>query len=79
MGTTAAILSILAALVPFLVWVYKRQAAKHDNPILQKEKQDEAIDHAIATDDVAAINVFIHDKLQNGKDSSDSSRPIDKI
>jgi uncharacterized protein YpmS len=78
MGTTAAILTLLAALVPFLIWAYKRHVAEEENPVAKKAKTDEEIDHAIATDDVDAINKFVHNKLQN-KGSGDSSGPSNPL
>jgi hypothetical protein len=78
MGTTAAILGLLSVVVPFLIWVYKRHEAKQDDPVFQKEKKDEELEKAIATNDVDAINVFVHDKLQD-KGSSNSGGSSNKI
>ena len=74
MATTAAIMSILVAVVPFLIWLYKRRVAKQEDPVIQQKKQDEKLDKAIADNDVDTINEFIHDKLQD-QSRGDSSRP----
>ena len=78
MGTTAAILAILTAVVPFLIWFYKRKAAQHDDCLVQQKEQDEKIDKAIADNDVDFVNTFVHDKLQD-KGSRNSSGQSDNI
>jgi len=78
MGTTAAILGLLSVVVPFLIWVYKRREARDEDPVLQKAKKDEELEKAIATNDVDAINVFVHDRLQD-KSGGDTRGSSDKI
>ncbi|MDB6017669.1 MAG: hypothetical protein JWR19_2158 [Pedosphaera sp.] len=70
---TIAILGIIAALVPFIIWLVRRQAAKKDDPITQNEKRTEQIDKDIAKGDgvQAGVNgandLDELDRLQNGK------------
>ena len=70
---TAAILTILAALVPFIVWLIKRQVTTNDDPKTQNEKRYEQTDADIGKGD--GVQAGLHgaddldalDRLQNGK------------
>lgn len=41
--------AILAALVPFIIWLCKRHAAKEDSPIIQNQNRYATIDADIAS------------------------------
>ena len=45
---TAAILSLLAALIPFGIWLWKRRAAKRDDPIQQHRDACKEIQKPVA-------------------------------
>ena len=53
---TIAILTILAALVPLLVWWVRRAAAKKDDPWQQHENHRETIAKEIIHNDETAAN-----------------------
>jgi len=53
---TTAILGILAALIPFAIWLWKRAAAKHDDPAQQHENHREQIAKEIVRNDEASAN-----------------------
>lgn len=78
MGTAAAILTILAAVVPFFIWLYKKKAAEAEDPVKQEKDSNEKLDKAIADGDTDTINEFMHDKLQD-QSGGDSCGPSDKI
>ncbi len=61
---TTAILGIVVALIPFAIWLWKREAAKHDDPAEQHEKAREAIAREIIHDDEAAANRSLDDDLE---------------
>jgi hypothetical protein len=46
-----SILAVLAALVPFLIWLWKRKAAKNDDPKEQAQNRINALHNEIASDD----------------------------
>jgi len=51
------ILSILAALIPFVIWLWKRKAAQHDDPVAQHRARVAAIDRQLADADPLALTV----------------------
>ena len=53
---TATILTILAALIPFVIWLWKRAASRADDAWQQHEKHREQIAQEIIRDDQAAAN-----------------------
>jgi hypothetical protein len=53
---TTAILGILAALIPFAIWLWKRHAATEDDPWQQHENHRETIAKEIIHNDEAAAN-----------------------
>lgn len=75
---SAAILTILAALIPFLIWLWKRKAAESDDPINKRVKWREDAENEIAKDDEVGANVRINDALARfrmRKTQGNSSRP----
>ena len=65
---TIAILTILASLVPLLVWWVRREAAKKDDPWQQHENHRETIAKEIIHNDEAAANQSLDadlDKLRS--------------
>ena len=70
---TAAILAILAAIIPFGIWLLKRKAARDDSP---EAKRDE-IHEAIAKGDANDVSRLLDDTLRMPapKGKSNSSGP----
>jgi hypothetical protein len=69
----ASILAILAALAGGLGLLLTWYIKKKTSPEEEKKVQDENIDKAVANHDTDAINVFVHDSLQEpDKDSNNS-------
>jgi len=60
---TASIITILAALIPFAIWLYKRRAAVNDDPWEQHEKHREQIAKEIIHNDEAAANRSLDEDL----------------
>jgi len=60
---TTAILSILTALIPFAIWLWKRLAAQHDSPAQQHENHRESVAKEIIQNDEAAANRSLDDDL----------------
>ena len=56
---TAAILAILAALVPLVIVLIRRRIAKADDPKIQTEKRIEVLHKEIANDDEKASRLRI--------------------
>ena len=70
---TASIIAILAALIPFGIWLWKRKAAKDDSP---EAKRDE-IHKAIADGDADTVNRLLDDLRLHppSNNPTDTSRP----
>jgi hypothetical protein len=73
----SAALAILAALIPFLVWLWRRRDAKQDDPKTENAKRYEQIDQDIAKGDSNTATLHSSsaldelDRLQNsGADRS---------
>ena len=60
---TTAILTILAALIPFGIWLYRRRAAENDDPQEQHEKHRAQIAKEIIRNDEASANRSLDDDL----------------
>jgi hypothetical protein len=60
---TLSLLTILAALLPFAIWLYKRHAAIEADPIQQYEEHREQIAKEILRSDEAAANRSLDDDL----------------
>lgn len=60
---TASILGLLAVIIPFAIWLWKRKAAKKDDPNEQTEVMREQMAKAILTKDIKHVNVLLDDKL----------------
>ena len=58
---TIAILTILASLVPLLVWWIRRRAATEDDPLQQHENHREQIAKEIIHNDETAANRSLDD------------------
>jgi hypothetical protein len=79
---TAAILGLLAALVPLLVWLIRRRLTAQDDPTQQHRDRISDLDSDIATRDVDAANTHAArdldelERLQNTRprDSHGSGR-----
>ena len=71
---TIAILTILGALIPFGIWLYRTNREQAADPLEQNRKRYEQIDQDIAGQDskVATGNASADldelDRLRNGKD-----------
>ena len=61
MTTTAAILGILAALIPFGIFLWRRRIARDDSP----EARRNEIDSALAKHDAAKVNEILGDAIRN--------------
>jgi hypothetical protein len=63
---TVAILGLISTIAGFVIWLWKRKAAKSDDPILQnlsdKRKADEII--AKGKDGIDDLNAFVDDHLR---------------
>ena len=64
---SAPILAILAALVPFVIWLWKRRAARKDDPKRQTEKRVESIHHEIATHNETGANLRVDSLLTRAR------------
>jgi type VI protein secretion system component VasK len=71
---TAAILAILAALVPFLIWLWKRRDAREDNPQTQHDQKREQIAREIARSDEAGANRSLDDDLERLRNLQSNQR-----
>jgi hypothetical protein len=65
---TASILAILAVLVPFVIWLWKRRDAKEDDPENQRQTRQAAIAREIVRNDETGANLSLDadlDKLRS--------------
>jgi hypothetical protein len=70
---TAAILTILAALIPFAIWLYRQSAARRSDPLAQNRERYEQIDIDLAKGD--GLQAGVHgaadldelERLQNAR------------
>lgn len=60
---TAAIIAIIAAVVPFAIWLWKRRAEKADDPQQQHRKRYEQIEKDIARRDSTGSTLHGGDDL----------------
>lgn len=65
---TAAVLAILGALVPFVVWLARRHINKEDDPTNENLARKESADRALARSDTVAINRQLNDDLERLQD-----------
>ncbi len=79
-----AIFTILAALIPFGIWLYKARAKRKADPAVQNQERKEQIAKEIITRDAEAVNRSLDDdlervrslersKLQGNRSGSDGS------
>ena len=61
MGITGGIIQIIVLLLPVILTAI----AAHNTPQAVQQKQDDEIDKAVINGDTDAINVLVHDKLQD--------------
>jgi hypothetical protein len=61
---TAAILAILAAVIPLVVWLVRRSIEKSDDPKEQHRKRVESAESAIAKGDADALSANLASMLQ---------------
>lgn len=66
---TAAILSLLAALIPFVIWLWKRKAAKNEDPIQQHREKYEQIEKPVRNlgDDALARELDDLERLRTAR------------
>ena len=73
---TMAILSLLATLIPFGIWLYKRHAEKEASPMEQHRNKYEAIEKPVAaSDDGLAFDLDELDRLLISKRPLGESGP----
>lgn len=60
---TAAIIAIIAAVVPFVIWLWKRRAAQADDPQQQHRERYAQIEKDIARRDSAGSTLHGGDDL----------------
>ena len=74
---TMAILSLLGALIPFGIWLYKRHASKQSNPVEQHREAYENAQKPVGTADTSLADGLDElDRLRNagGEPRSNSNR-----
>lgn len=59
-----SILSLLAVLIPFIIWLIRRRMAANDDPYTVKEKEDSGFAQAVAKGDETSVNVSLDDTLK---------------
>lgn len=68
---TLAILGICSALIPFIIYLVKRQQAKDSDPSEIRKRYEEETRKLIATKDAAGINMSLDERLREiGRNSS---------
>jgi hypothetical protein len=72
--TTTAILAILAALVPLVVWLVKRKLTASDDRNTQLQRRREQIAREIVTGDERAANRGLDDDLHRLRDLQSHQR-----
>lgn len=82
---TAAILTILGAVIPFAIWWIRRAASKRDDPSEIRRRHSEAIAREVITDNTVSTNRRMDDWLRSIQsyrkrqaDSARKSGPDDK-
>ena len=61
---TLAILGICSALIPFIIYLIKRQLAKNSDPLVIREQYEAETRKLIAAKDAAGINMFLDERLR---------------
>jgi hypothetical protein len=61
MSVTAGLITIGAALIPFLIWLYRKQDAKATDPDEENRKRKEAIARQIIRNDEEGANRSLDD------------------
>jgi hypothetical protein len=59
-----AIIGICAALIPFIIWLVKRQITNDSDPKLIRAKYEEETRKLIAAKDAAGVNRFVDERLR---------------
>ncbi len=70
---TASILAIAGALISFGIWLWKRRAAKADDPVNQKETSDEKFASSVAKGNSVAVNLQLDSVLRGLQDNGGNS------
>ena len=60
----SAVLAILAALVPFVIWLVKRKAAHDELPATRLKRHEDEAREVIADRDVKRVNAILDQRLR---------------
>ena len=60
---TVAIISLLAALIPFVIWLVKRKAAQTDDPVAQHAERNVRIEEQLLSGDSNVLTAGADDDL----------------
>ena len=60
----SAVLAILAALVPFVIWLVKRKAALDELPATRLKRHEDEAREVIADRDVKRVNAILDERLR---------------
>ena len=61
---TASILALLGALIPFVIWLWKRRVSKQDDKYQQHEARVQEANSAIARGNADAVTRQLDDELR---------------
>jgi len=61
---TLAILGICSALIPFIIYLIKRQQAKDSDPLTIRQRYEEETRKLIAAKDASGINIALDERLR---------------
>jgi hypothetical protein len=61
---TAAVVSLIATVIGFVVWLIKRRAANAELPGTVLRKYEDEVRKIIAARDVAGVNALLDDRLR---------------
>ena len=61
----SAVLAILAALVPFVIWLVKRKAALDELPATRLKRHEDEAREVIADRDIKRINIILDRRLRD--------------
>lgn len=59
-----AIIGICAALIPFVIWLIKRQITNDSDPLTIRQRYEEETRKLIAAKDASGINVALDERLR---------------
>ena len=61
----SAVLAILAALVPFVIWLVKRKAALDELPATRLKRHEDEAREVIADRDIKRVNIILDQRLHS--------------